>query len=111
VFSSVSLFGICVASIVAIFSSSLPQNTLINHFRTPLGLETPLWAQGILFLLAFGIPFFFLLILGLKLLVTNLRSIGTIAKYTLLAVWVIAVGILIALGINELLKFHQKLKM
>ena len=34
--SSVTLFAICIASIVAIFSSSLPQNTLINHFRTPL---------------------------------------------------------------------------
>jgi phage shock protein PspC (stress-responsive transcriptional regulator) len=101
VISSVSLFGICITSIVAIFSSSLPQNTLINHFRTPLGLETPLWAQGLLFLLAAGIPMFFFLILGLKLLVTNLRSLGNIAKYSLLAVWIIAIGILISLGINE----------
>ena len=110
VFSSVSLLGIFIASIVALFSSSLPQNTLINHFRTPLGLETPLWAQGILFLLTFGIPFFFLLILGLKLLVTNLRSIGTIAKYTLLAIWIIAVGILISFGINELTQISSEAK-
>ena len=108
--SSVTLFAICIASIVAIFSSSLPQNTLINHFRTPLGLETPLWIQGILFLLAFGIPFFFLLILGLKLLVTNLRSIGTIAKYTLLAIWIIAIGILISLGISELTQISSEAK-
>lgn len=110
VISSVTLFGICIASIIAIFSSSLPQNTLINHFRTPLGLETPLWIQGILFLLAFGIPFFFLLILGLKLLVTNLKSIGTIAKYTLLAIWVIAVGIAIAMGINEFTQISSEAK-
>lgn len=110
VFSSVALLGIFIASIVALFSSSLPQNTLINHFRTPLGLETPLWAQGILFLLSFGIPFFFLLILGLKLLVTNLKSIGNIAKYTLLAIWIIAVGILISLGINELTQISSEAK-
>ena len=110
VFSSVSLLGIFIVSIVALFSSSLPQNTVINHFRTPLGLETPLWAQGILFLLTFGIPFFFLLILGLKLLVTNLRSIGTIAKYTLLAIWIIAVGILISFGINELTQISSEAK-
>lgn len=110
VFSSVALLGIFIASIVALFSSSLPQNTLINHFRTPLGLETPLWAQGILFLLSFGIPFFFLLILGLKLLVTNLRSIGNIAKYTLLAIWIIAVGILVSLGINELTQISSEAK-
>jgi phage shock protein PspC (stress-responsive transcriptional regulator) len=108
--SSVTLFAICIVSIVALFSSSLPQNTLINHFRTPLGLETPLWAQGILFLLAFGIPFFFLLILGLKLLVTNLKSIGNIAKYTLLAIWIIAVGILISLGLNEFTQISSEAK-
>ncbi len=110
VLSSVSLFGICIAAIVAMFSASLPQNTLINHFRTPLGLETPIWIQGILFLLAFGIPFFFLLILGLKLLVTNLKSIGNIAKYTLLAIWIIAVGILISFGINEFTQISSEAK-
>ena len=101
IFSSFTLLGIIVASIVMMFSSSLPSNTILNHINTLIGLETPLWVQGILFLLAFGIPFFFLLILGLKLLVTNLKSIGNIAKYSLLAIWIIAVGILISLGINE----------
>ena len=101
IFSSFALLGIIVASIIMMFSSSLPSNTILNHINTPIGLETPLWTQGILFLLAFGIPFFFLLILGLKLLVTNFKSIGNIAKYSLLAIWIIAVGILISLGINE----------
>lgn len=110
IFSSLTLFGVLIMSIVAIFSSSLPQNTLINHFRTPLGLETPLWIQGILFLLTLGIPFFFLLILGLKLLMTNYKSIGNIAKYTLLAVWIIAVGILISLGINEFTQISSEAK-
>ena len=110
IFSSLTLFGVFVMSIVAIFSSSLPQNTLINHFRTPLGLETPLWIQGILFLLTLGIPFFFLLILGLKLVVTNYKSIGTIAKYTLLAVWIIAIGIMISLGINEFTQISSEAK-
>jgi hypothetical protein len=96
-----ALFGIIIASGVAIFSSSLPHNTLINHFRTPLGLETPMWIQGILFLLTFGIPFFFLFILGLKIVVTNYKSIGNIAKYTLIAVWSIALSLLITIGVKE----------
>jgi hypothetical protein len=73
----------------------------LNHIQTPIGLETPLWAQGILFLLGFGIPLFFLFILGLKLMVNNVKSIGNYVKYSLLAVWIITVGILITLGINE----------
>jgi phage shock protein PspC (stress-responsive transcriptional regulator) len=101
VFSSISLFGICIAAVVLMFSSSLPENTLFNHITTPIGFETPLWIQGLLFLFAFGVPLFFILYLGLKLLVTNLKSIGNVIKYGLFAAWIIAVGILISLGIKE----------
>ena len=99
--SAILLVTICVISIIMIFSTTLPNNTILNYFHTPIGFETPLWMQGILFLFAFGIPLFFLLILGLKLLITNLKSIGNIAKYTLLALWIIATSLLVLLGINE----------
>ena len=99
--SALSLVTVIVVSIVMVFSSSMPDNKIVELFETPLGLETPLWAQGILFLLGFGIPLFFLFILGLKLMVNNLRSIGNYIKYSLLAVWIVAVGIIISLGINE----------
>jgi len=101
-FSTIALLAVCVTSVVMIFSSSMPENKIVEFISTPLGLETPLWIQGILFILAAGIPLFFMIILGLKLLVTNLKSIGNIAKYSLLAIWIIAIGILISLGINEL---------
>ena len=100
-FSSLSLLSFCIAGIFMIFSTNMPDNFLLNHVKTPIGLETPMWVQGILVLFVFGIPFFFLLILGLKLLVNNLKSIGNIAKYTLLATWIIAMGIAISLGVNE----------
>jgi phage shock protein PspC (stress-responsive transcriptional regulator) len=101
VFSSVGFLAICFASIFMIFSSSMPDNFILNNISTPIGLETPIWIQGVLFLLGAGIPVFFFLILGLKLLVTNLKSIGNVAKYSLLAVWIIAVGIIISLAIKE----------
>ena len=99
--SSFSLLLFCLTGIFMIFSTNMPDNFLLNHIKTPIGLETPMWVQGILVLFVFGIPFFFLLILGLKLLVNNLKSIGNIAKYTLLAIWIIAMGISISLGVNE----------
>jgi phage shock protein PspC (stress-responsive transcriptional regulator) len=83
--ASICLVAFCITGIIMMFSSTMPDNFIMNHISTPIGLETPLWIQGILFVLVFGIPFFFLLILGLKLLVTNLKSIGNVAKYTLLA--------------------------
>ena len=100
-FSGIGLLAIIITSIIMIFSSTMPDNYILNNIQTPIGLETPLWAQGMLLLLGFGIPLFFLLILGLKLIVNNLRSIGNYVKYSLLAVWLIAVGIIISLGINE----------
>ncbi|MFM2231099.1 MAG: hypothetical protein RL607_2357 [Bacteroidota bacterium] len=101
VFSSVSFFGISIAAVFLIFTSQLPQNAAINMIVTPLGLETPFWMQGILLLLCFGIPFFFLMMLGMKLLVTNMRPMNNGIKYTMLAVWIVAVGILISIIINE----------
>lgn len=100
-FSSISLVAFCIAAIFMIFSTNMPDNFLLNHIETPIGLETPMWVQGLLFLFVFGIPSFFILLLGLKLLVNNLNSIGNIAKYTLLATWIIAMGIAISLGVNE----------
>jgi hypothetical protein len=104
------LFGVTLASLVAIFSTSLPQNTLINHFRTPLGLETPLWIQGVLFLLSAGIPLFLMIMVGLKLMINRTRTIGTIAKYALLGIWVLAIGVLFTLGINEFTQISSESK-
>ncbi len=99
--SAMILLSICVGSIILMFSASLPQNTIMNNIMTPLGFETPLWIQGILFLFAAGIPTFFILYLGLKLLSSSIKSMNSILKYGLLGVWVIAVGILVSLGIKE----------
>ena len=43
--------------------------------------------------------------LGLKILVTNLKSIGNIAKFSLLGLWLISIGALIALGIKQAAEF------
>ncbi|MDT0678356.1 PspC domain-containing protein [Autumnicola musiva] len=56
----------------------------------------PFWLISILTFFFTAIPFFFLFILGLKILVPNLKSIGTTAKYVLLGLWIIS---LIGLGI------------
>ena len=67
--------------------------------------DYPIWAFGVLMFIAVGIPFFFLLLLGFKLLSPSIKSIGNIAKYTLLALWLIAIGILISIGIKQATEF------
>lgn len=63
--------------------------------------EYPLWSFGLLMFFAVGIPFFFLTLLGFKLLSPNLKSIGNITKYTLLAIWIIAIAVLVSIGIKQ----------
>ena len=61
----------------------------------------PVWLVSVLLFFAIGIPFFFVLYLGLKILVNNLKSIGNIAKFSLLGIWLLAIGVLIAFGVQQ----------
>lgn len=62
--------------------------------------DYPVWSFGLLMFFAVGIPFFFLAVLGFKLLSPSIGSIGNIAKYSLLALWLISVSILISIGVQ-----------
>lgn len=61
----------------------------------------PIWLISLLAFFAVGIPFFFLFVLGLKILVKNLKSIGRIALLTLLGLWLISVIGLTVIGISQ----------
>ncbi|MCL6272904.1 PspC domain-containing protein [Muricauda sp. 2012CJ35-5] len=67
--------------------------------------NVPVWLMSILIFFTVGIPFFFLMYLGLKILVTNLKSIGNIAKFSLLGLWLISMGTLFALGVRQAAEF------
>ena len=64
-------------------------------------IGTPLWLVSLFTFFAIGIPFVFLFILGLKILVSNLKSIGTPAKLVLLGLWLISIFALSFLGIRQ----------
>jgi phage shock protein PspC (stress-responsive transcriptional regulator) len=61
----------------------------------------PLWLLWLLTFLLVGIPFFFLFILGLKILVGRLKSIGTPAKLVLLGLWLLALIGAAIIGIQQ----------
>ena len=61
----------------------------------------PIWLGSLLIFFAAGIPIFFLFILGLKILVTNLRSIGTPVKPGLLGLWLISIFVIAFLGVRQ----------
>ena len=65
----------------------------------------PVWLVSLLIFFSIGVPFFFLMYLGLKILVNNLKSIGNIAKFSLLGLWLISLGSLFALGVRQAAEF------
>ena len=64
-------------------------------------IGAPLWLISLLIFFAVGIPFIFLFILGLKILVKKLKSIGTPAKLVLLGLWLLSVIGLAIIGIQQ----------
>jgi phage shock protein PspC (stress-responsive transcriptional regulator) len=61
----------------------------------------PIWLMSLLLFFAIGIPFFFVFYLGLKILVNNLKSIGNVAKFTLLGLWLMAIIGLVITGVKQ----------
>lgn len=63
--------------------------------------DAPVWLVSLLVFLVVGIPFFLLLYLGLRIVVSNLKSIGNIAKFSLLGLWIVAVVALIIFSLKQ----------
>ncbi|EPR74351.1 hypothetical protein ADIWIN_0693 [Winogradskyella psychrotolerans RS-3] len=61
----------------------------------------PIWLMSMLLFFVVGVPFFFVFYLGLKILVNNLKSIGNIAKFTLLGLWIMSIIGLVITGVKQ----------
>jgi len=101
-FTSMALISVIIGGIAMMFFTAMPDNFLYNHIHTPFSFETPIWLQGLLLIIVVGIPLFFLLILGLKLLTTRIKSIGNTINYSLLAIWIIGLASVMFLTIKEI---------
>lgn len=64
-------------------------------------LDFPLWGVGLMSFFLIGIPVFYLMILGFKLLITKMKPLGNYVNYTLLAVWIMSISCLIYLSIAK----------
>jgi phage shock protein PspC (stress-responsive transcriptional regulator) len=89
----IGLFSLGVADIIHI-----PGLDLVDIVNAG---NTPIWFVSLLTFFAIGIPFFFLFYLGLKILINNLKSIGNIAKFSLLGLWLMSIIALIVVGIRQ----------
>lgn len=67
--------------------------------------DYPIWLFGLVMFFAVGIPFFYLCLLGFKLLAPKIKSPGNLVNFGLLGVWVISMAIAIGFGIRQLTAF------
>jgi phage shock protein PspC (stress-responsive transcriptional regulator) len=91
--ASTALIGLVVSMITASFVSVDGQN-LIHIFDLVVPHQEASWVLLTAIIFAAGIPLLILAVLGLKLLVNNLKSIGMPAKIVLVVLWIISVIVL-----------------
>jgi phage shock protein PspC (stress-responsive transcriptional regulator) len=96
------MLGSAVVGLLFFLFSSGVQGTFwypyVNSFNYT---ETPMWLVIILIFFTTAIPLFALFLLGLKILVDNLKPIGNITKYTLLIIWIVSLISCIVLGLQQ----------
>lgn len=93
-----------IALLVALFTVGIFKGVNfpgMDFYQMADATNTPIWLASLFIFFVSAIPLFFLLYLGLKILVNNLKSIGNIAKFSLLGLWLISLIALIVLGIQQ----------
>ena len=98
---SVALLVVFLIGVLAFGTTNFPDFPFHSFIELGNFTDYPVWFCGLLFYLAVSIPSIFVLLLGIKIIAPTSKSIGSIAKYVLLAIWIIAIGILISIGVKQ----------
>ncbi|MGQ2982558.1 PspC domain-containing protein [Flavobacterium sp.] len=98
--SALALGGLVVFFVTTLFTSALVNTPWLSSNHIFNFTDIPFWVVGLLMLFTFGIPVFFMFLLGLKIMVENLKPVGNVTRYTLLALWIIALSSSIYLGVR-----------
>ncbi len=97
------LVGLFTTSTFSIFNFGLATKLELYDYA----LSLPIWILSLIAFFAISIPFFFLTYLGLKIVITNLKSIGSVAKFSLLGLWLFSVIFMSTEGIKTGLRFNE----
>ena len=78
------------------------QGDLIDYFHAISNFDLPIWALLALLFVTLGFPFLVLFIVGIKLLIPHLRSIGWTTKIIIFLIWLSAIMTLIFVGMQNM---------
>jgi phage shock protein PspC (stress-responsive transcriptional regulator) len=101
--TSITLIFLLIGTIFMCFSTSLDHINMPwnEYLRASNYTDFPMWIVQIFSFFVIAIPTFFFMILGLKLLISNLKSIGSYAKYSLLGLWFLSIVFLVYFGLRQ----------
>jgi phage shock protein PspC (stress-responsive transcriptional regulator) len=101
ILGSLAILVVFLIGVLAFGTTNFPSFPFHSFVELGNFTDYPVWFFGLLFYVAVSIPCFFVLLLGFKIVAPNSKSIGSIAKYVLLALWIIAIAILISIGVKQ----------
>jgi phage shock protein PspC (stress-responsive transcriptional regulator) len=101
ILGSLAILVVFLVGVLAFGTTNFPDFPFHSFIELGNFTDYPIWFFGLLFYVAVSIPSFFVLLLGFKIVAPNSKSIGSIAKYVLLALWIIAIAILISIGVKQ----------
>jgi phage shock protein PspC (stress-responsive transcriptional regulator) len=104
-YSAITLFGITVMTLVLTLTSSMKNTPWENAISAFVNTDMPFWAIILLGFLALAIPYFFFLRLGLKIISNRVKPMGSIPRFTLIGVWIIAVLSLVYFGLTQVSEY------
>ena len=114
-FIGLILIIVSISIFIGLISFVLSIN-IIDFVNLPLSNEIqlttniPAWLLSILVAVSFGIPIFLLFYLGLKVIMSNLKSIGRVAKLTLLGLWICSLIGWMIYGVKQFSEFSHDSK-
>ncbi|MBT8395024.1 MAG: PspC domain-containing protein, partial [Bacteroidia bacterium] len=95
IIGATTIFSLFV-SLLSLGTSSIFEPWWMDYPDALITSGMPIWLGSVMLFFLVGIPAFFVLYLGLKILINNLKSIGNIAKFSLLGLWLLSiVGVII----------------
>lgn len=100
IISGITLIGLFVGLFIGGFFGFM-ETPATEHIEVINHIGIPIWLGSLLAFIAVGIPFFFLFIVSLKIVLNNLKSIGTPAKLTLFIIWLVSIVGWIIIGIKQ----------
>ncbi len=105
IMSSIAILVVFLIGVLSLGSTGFTNFPFHDFIESGNFTDYPIWFFGVLFYIAVSVPAFFLMLLGFKLLAPNMKSIGNIVKYTLLAIWIISIALLTSIGVKQMSAF------